>query len=417
MATPTPDTTPRAFSFDNRWKGFTAFVCAIVLRLVSLLWLERARTEPVLTIKEWLHADELALVFLVIGFLYIVGTDLLKETFGKHFGLTSKALLREIHDSSSTIATHVADGFTRVSQAVATGSTELRKEMALAWVRGETSDFDGLKEVARSAYSRSYGHKHSQDFCKTLESVILDRSMGPKTVFRSDQVTRVSLSRTGAPSGLLVWEEDTSFDLVPNVSGSHFSHRMKRGSRFAVETSDVLRVLQQSEFSIQINGVTRVRFSLPENITVDALKAPDGYRASDGDIKISYDGKIIEIEVGTTLEFASADPVKVQTYEKSFLREDDNFYALSCPEPVRNFNLSFNVERRYFRLNNAIVGPRRYWRGDDATLYANQAGWPDTDKEHFCSIVVPRWVLPGLVLAMTWETVDSQELAQPAHRT
>ena len=397
----------------NREKGYLALAGAIVLQLVYLLLLEGARSGPLLSIKEVLHAEVLAKVLLVVGVLYVVGTDLLKETFGKHLGDTSEAFLSEVRDGTNTVATNVADGFARVSKAVATGSSDLRKETALAWVRSEAADAQALKEVARTAYARSYDSAGSVDFCQVLESVVLERSMSAGTVFRSNQVTRVSLSRTGARAGLLGWEEDTSFDLIPNPSAGPFSHTLKRGSRFAVSVADVLWVLRQSRYSISIEGDTRVQFSLPEDITVEMLQRPGGYTSDDDNVRVFYNGTIIEIEVTAKLTLSSPTPVKVQTYEKSFIRANDQFYALSCSEPVRNFNLSFNVERKHFRLDHAIVGPQRYWRGDDAIQYANQTGWPDPDKEHFCTVRVPRWVLPGLVLAMTWQSIDSLDLAQP----
>ncbi|HET6765505.1 MAG TPA: hypothetical protein VFH27_17615 [Longimicrobiaceae bacterium] len=352
--------------------------------------------------KEWLHPEELGYVLLVIGVLYVVGTDLLRETFAKHLTSTSEAFLREVQGGTSSVAEKVADGFARVTRAVATGSSELRKETALAWVRSEGADRDALREVARVAYGRSYGHADCQDFCESMEAVLLDRSMAPRKVYRRNQVTRVFLVKTGAPAGMLGWEEETSFDLVANLSAGPFDYTIRRGSRFSVSEPDVVWVLQNCRYTISVGGSLVAQFAAPSELTVEALRAPSGWSSPDGTSRMWYDGRTAKIEVEAKIRLDEKKVLPVHTYENSYFSADERFYTLSCKEPVRNFNLSFNVEREYLRLENAVLGPGRYWDGNDLEGYAHQTGWPDTDRDHYCNVQVPTWVLPGVVLAMNW---------------
>lgn len=390
---------------SNRVKGFIAFAGAIVLQLVSTLWLEDADSSLLIALRDLLHVEVLARVLLVIGVLYVVGTDLLKETFGKHLVSTSRTFLSEVKAGTEAIATKVDDGFEQVSQAVATGSSELRKETALAWVRGDHTDAVALKEVARTAYTRSYQSVGSAAYCEIVEQVLLDRCLAAGKAYRKGQVTNVSVTRSGAPPGLLAWEEITTYHLVPNLSGGKVEFPFAAISQFRVPEGQLESVLRKCHFSVKADGTEIVSVSLGNGISAEALRAPGGFVSPDGAMRVEAKGNYVKVEIKALIPLPKKEGTAIRIYEKSFISDDETGYTLSCPEPVHGFSIKVDVESTYLQIDSVVPGPRRYWRGDDAEKYADQAGWPEPGKRHFYNLTVDRWVLPGLVLALQWRPV------------
>lgn len=192
--------------------------------------------------------------------------------------------------------------------------------------------------------------------------------------------------------------------LVPNLAEGEFSYPLKYKSRFAMAPDQVLEALRRCEYSVKIDHREVVRMSVPADVTLEQLREP-GYVSPDGSVRVKYDGQCVDLAVCKEVKLSRSDGVNVSTFERSYISADDRTYTLSCPHPVRKFQLYFSVDGQRFRIEDAAVGPQRYWNGDDAKTYAALEGWPDAGKDHFCNVTVDRWVLPGLVLALRWAPV------------
>lgn len=141
---------------------------------------------------------------------------------------------------------------------------------------------------------------------------------------------------------------------------------------------------------------------VPDGVTLDQLQQPGGFVLSN-EVTVRYDGMQLEIVIRTVVPISNEKPVTIKTYEKSFVSADDDFYALTFRQPVRNFDFYLNIDPKQFALQSAVAGPRFYWMGDDTRLYAEQEGWPG--KDHFYHLHVEKWVLPGLILTARWKPV------------
>lgn len=340
--------------------------------------------------------DELILVFVLAGGLYIIGTDLLKSTFGDR-----------VTEAFTSLGETVDSGFKGIAQTVGTGVVDLKKEFVVAWIKQLKGDPEGLKEIARTAYLQAYGRsdESARDYSQNLESILLDRALDHGMTYRENAVTQVSIQKIGAPEDLISWEENTRYRLIANVANGPFKYPLKTVSRFRIAPDLALPMLRRCEYQIEVDTTRIADFKgVPNDLTLDQLQAPEGFVAEDGVTTVRYNGTQLVIEIRSEVTISSDKPVTIKTYEKSFVSADDNHYVLTFRQPVRNFDFYLNIDPKQFALESAVGGPRFYWMGDDTRLYAEQEGWPD--KKHFYHLHVEKWVLPGLILTARWKPVE-----------
>ena len=388
----------------NKQKGFLALGVAAVLHVIANGYVptitavpparRNAAQKAVFFLFDTLGVDELILALVLAGGLYIIVGDLLKTTFGDR-----------VAEAFAGLGETVDHGFKGIAQTVGTGVVDLKKEFVVAWIKQLKGDPKGLKEIARAAYLQAYGRtdESAADYGQHLESILLDRTLDHGMTYRENAVTQVTIRRIEAPEDLISWEENTRYRLISNVANGPFKYPLRIVSRFRIAPDLALPMLRRCEYRIEVDSAPYVDFAgVPDGVTLDRLQAPEGF-SSDA-MTVRYDGTQLEIRIRTDVPISSEKPITIKTYEKSFVSADDNSYALTYRQPVRNFDFYLNIDPKQFALESAVGGPRFYWMGDDTRMYAEQEGWPD--KDHFYHLHVEKWVLPGLILTARWKPVE-----------
>jgi hypothetical protein len=391
---------------SNRRKGFLALGVAAVLHVIANGFVPRigavpaaqrnAAQDAVYFLFETLGVDELILALVLAGGLYIIGSDLLKTTFGDR-----------VTEAFAGLGETVDNGFKGIAQTVGTGVVDLKKDFVVAWIKQLRGDSEELKEIARVAYLQAYGRtdESARDYGHNLERILLDRALGPGMTYRENAVTQVNIQKVGAAGDLISWEENTRYRLISNVANGPFPYPLRTVSRFRISADLALAMLRRCEYRIDVDNQRIAEFtSVPDDLTLDQLRRPEGFVSGDGATTVRYNGTQLVIEIRRDVMISSDTPVTIKTYEKAFVSADDDSYVLTFRQPVRNFDFYLKIDPEQFALQSAVCGPRFYWMGDDTRLYAEQEGWPD--KSHFYHLHVEKWVLPGLILTARWTPVE-----------
>ena len=93
-------------------------------------------------------------------------------------------------------------------------------------------------------------------------------------------------------------------------------------------------------------------------------------------------------------------------HERTYVAQEDDDYTLSFIHPVRKLNFSLNVTDDRFRIQSLAVGSAYYYSKD-----IDIKGWPA--YEHFLSVAIDGWVVPGLALAVGWRRRDENPDRRP----